>query len=240
MDLPLHKSCRLLASHACGILAVEKAHGVLSHPNRGVRDTNAVLPLPYDAAEEAYRDGETTWYLLNRLDAPTSGVLLLASTREVAALAKAEFAAHRVRKRYCALVRGYPLRKRDNWYDCLETSQRGGRLRTRVTRGRPNAHTVVLLRDRSGEPPARALLQLEPATGRTHQLRVQCACRQLPIIGDATYGDFAFNKAFKKRIGSNRMFLHSESTRIEFTLSGKRVVFSASSDLPQVFSIALD
>ena len=240
MDLPLHKSCRLLASHPCGLLAVEKAHGVLSHPNKSGRDRNALLLADYDVTGESYRDGDSTWYLLNRLDAPTSGVLLLAADADVASLAKAEFAAHRVGKRYAALVRGYPLRKRDNWYDCLETGQRGGTLRTRIAAGRPNAHTVVLLTDRSGEPPARALLQLEPATGRTHQLRVQCASRQLPIVGDATYGDFSFNKAFRKRIGSNRLFLHCCTTQLEITVAGRRVGFAASSDLPEIFSIALD
>lgn len=240
MSLPLHTSCRLLASHDCGLLAVDKSDGVLSHPNRNGRDPKAVFQVDYDASEEAYRDGDTRWFLLNRLDAPTSGVVLLATDEKVAALAKAEFAAHRVRKGYFAVVRGYPLRRRDNWYDCLETSQLGGRLRTRISRGRPNAQTAVLLKDRSGDPPARALLQLEPVTGRTHQLRVQCASRQLPIIGDGTYGDFSFNKAFRKRIGSNRLFLHSGSIRIELVVEGRRVSFSASSDLPGIFSIALN
>ena len=240
MEMPLHTSCRLLGSHQCGLLAVEKADGVLSPPNRTGRDRNALVQAAYDAEAEAYREGDATWYLLNRLDAPTSGVILLATDREVAGLAREEFAAHRVRKHYLALVRGYPLRKRDNWYDCLETSNRGGRLRTEVARGRPNAHTVMLLKDRSGDPPARALLQLEPATGRTHQLRIQCASRQLPIIGDATYGDFSFNKAFRKRLGSNRLFLHSWKTALTFTVAGQSVEFSASSDLPGIFSIALD
>ena len=52
-----------------------------------------------------------------------------------------------------------------------------------------------------------ALLELQPKTGRTHQLRIQCANRGLPIVGDRTYGDFQRNKALK----GEALFLHSES-----------------------------
>ena len=113
MVIPLHKDCALIGSHACGLLAVDKASGVVSHPNRNSADTNALIPLPYDHDREAYSDGKNQWFLLNRLDGPTSGVILLANDPEVAATAKTVFANHLVAKSYAAVVKGIPPRKKE-------------------------------------------------------------------------------------------------------------------------------
>ena len=63
-----------------------------------------------------------------------------------------------------------------------------------------------------------SLLELEPRTGRTHQLRIQCAERGLPIVGDRTYGDFQRNRAFADKKGEAVMFLHAE--RVALTIFG--------------------
>ena len=82
-----------------------------------------------------------------------------------------------------------------------------------------------------------ALIQLEPRTGRSHQLRVQCAKRHLPIAGDQTYGDFGQNRAFTKLTGEKRLFLHSRATRFNYTLGGKEHSFAADAPLPREFSV---
>lgn len=221
-------------------MAVDKAGGVLSHPNRPGASKEAVLPWTYDAEEEAYRNGEVAVYLLNRLDSPTSGILLLTDNAEIAALAKEAFARHVVEKDYIALVKGIPPRKQEAWKDCLEVKKGKGGLRARVVRGRPNAFSSMRLRETGKGPPARALLLLTPETGRTHQLRVQCASRRLPIVGDATYGDFAFNREVKRRLGESRLFLHSWRTRLSLKApNGETVRFSAESPLPAAFTVAL-
>jgi 23S rRNA-/tRNA-specific pseudouridylate synthase len=61
-----------------------------------------------------------------------------------------------------------------------------------------------------------SLLELEPKTGRTHQLRIQCSQRNLPIVGDRTYGDFEKNRAFAKSTGQQGMFLHAERVKVPF------------------------
>lgn len=239
MEVPLHHSCSLIQSHACGLMAIDKAEGILSHPNKGKSGGASLLSVQYDHEEEAYVDGENKWYLLNRLDAPTSGVILLAADHGVAVAAKREFANHTVKKSYLALVKGIPVRKKDCWRDCLTVERKGGLLRTRVIQGKANSESAVLLKQRGESPPARSLIQLTPATGRTHQLRVQCASRRLPIAGDATYGDFSFNKDFRKKTGTNRLFLHSWKTEVEISIRGKKVIFSAESAIPRIFAIAL-
>ena len=83
-----------------------------------------------------------------------------------------------------------------------------------------------------------ALIQLEPKTGRSHQLRVQCAKRHLPIVGDATYGDFAANRAFAKRTGEKRLFLHSLETSFAYGFRGRVWHFAAKAPLPAEFVAA--
>jgi 23S rRNA-/tRNA-specific pseudouridylate synthase len=240
MDLPLHPDCPLLKRDPSGLIAISKASGVLSHPNsRSAASSSALITCPYDFDQEAYVGEAGTWYLLNRLDGPTSGVILLAESPELAEVVKAAFAAHTVEKTYAALVKGILPRKRDAWRDCLVVRKRGGTLRTQATRGKPNAFVDVELLQRGAGPPARGLIALKPSTGRTHQLRVQCATRRLPIIGDATYGDFGFNREFKRKTGEGRLFLHSWKTRVAVSFKGQAIDFSAESPLPDAFTIAL-
>ena len=79
------------------------------------------------------------------------------------------------------------------------------------------------------------LVRLEPLTGITHQLRVQCAKHGMPILGDATYGNFAANKKIRSMSKINRLFLHCACTELEAEISGKKVVFSAAAKLPESF-----
>jgi tRNA pseudouridine65 synthase len=83
--------------------------------------------------------------------------------------------------------------------------------------------------------PRLSLLRLEPQTGRSHQLRVQCAQRGMPIVGDQTYGNFAANRAFAKAGGSKRLFLHSLAVTFEYAFGGRIQEFSATAPLPPEF-----
>jgi 23S rRNA-/tRNA-specific pseudouridylate synthase len=239
MEIPLHKSCAILKRHACGLVAVEKADGIMSHPNRQSDQGRSLVNAPYDYETEAYTVGGRKLYLVNRLDAPTSGVILLSEDLECAAKVKEAFFHHAVEKQYVALVKGIPPRKQDSWRDCLKVVRQRGSLRTVVALGRANALCDMKLMERGDGPPARGMVMLKPATGKTHQLRVQCASRRLPIIGDSTYGEYAFNREFKRQKGSNRLFLHSWKTRVHLTLAGKEVDFSTESAIPEAFAIAL-
>src|SRR5690606_14067470 len=69
-------------------------------------------------------------WLLNRLDSATSGVILGAADRELAAAIRARFKAKRIRKLYAALVFGAPRQPAEVWRDRLAVEKRGGRIRT--------------------------------------------------------------------------------------------------------------
>ena len=83
------------------------------------------------------------------------------------------------------------------------------------------------------------LIRLEPRTGRSHQLRVQCAKRHLPIVGDQTYGDFGANRVFAKAAGTKRMFLHSMETSFAYEWKGRTWEFAAQAELPREFEAAV-
>jgi 23S rRNA-/tRNA-specific pseudouridylate synthase len=234
-ELPLHTECQLIDEHACGLIAVAKGVGVSSHPNRSADSGSSVLNAPYDHDSEAYQTAGGPVYLLHRLDSPTSGVLLLSRDAAVAQVVKAMFVDHDVNKSYVAVVKGIPKRGSEHWRDFLKTNRIGGKLRTAVAKGPVNATTEMRLLERGNGVPARALLELQPHSGRTHQLRVQCAFRHLPIIGDATYGDFSFNRQLLRNDYERRMYLHCCSVQLKFKHAGSRIEWQAQSPMPDSF-----
>ena len=241
--LPLGRDVRLLARDANGVAALAKPVNVLSHPNSPRGDPRALLTCAYDPAAECYAwrepgGAERRLWLLNRLDSATSGVILAAADGTVAAAIKAQFARKQVRKVYQALVFGRPPAEPQVWRDRLAVDKRGGAIRTGVGGVIPAEARCVAVRRGAGEPP-RALVQLEPRTGRSHQLRVQCAHHGLPIVGDQTYGDFRANREFARRTGSKRLFLHSLETRFSYELAGRTFPFEATAPLPAEFDRAL-
>ncbi len=241
--LPFGRGVRLLHRDANGVAALDKPAGVLSHPNSPRDEARALLACRYDPERECYHwtgpAGEPcALWLLNRLDSATSGVILAAAGAATAAAIKAQFARHQIRKVYQAVVFGLPRAARETWRDRLTVSRGGAGLRTEGRGHLPAEAAVTVLRRRPGPPPL-ALLRLEPRTGRTHQLRVQCARRHLPIVGDQTYGDFRRNREFARATGIKRLLLHSHETSFRYELGGRNHPFAASAALPEEFQAAL-
>jgi 23S rRNA-/tRNA-specific pseudouridylate synthase len=147
-----------------------------------------------------------------------------------------------VRKTYEALVFGDAGRGRRTWRDKLRTEKGEGRAGARTSVGSGDmseAQASVLKRGeaRNGQP--LTLLSLEPATGRTHQLRVQCASRYLPIVGDATYGNFAWNKKAAKELGIKRLCLHAAAISLSLEHEGRKISFTANCPTPEIFREAI-
>ncbi len=243
--LPLNKNVRLLASDSCGIFALEKPAGIMTHPNAPglAAAKNALLVADYSLKNECYfvRDGNGCTkkiFILNRLDSPTSGVVLCANDEKIALLARAAFAGTEVQKTYFALVLG-EFTGTAIWKDFLIKENRNGNLNVRVVphgklRGAQFAETVATAIRHSA---AYSLVKLSPHTGRTHQLRVQCATHGFPILGDKAYGDFRANKKTTDLAAHvrNRLFLHAAETEIAFPWRGKTIRFRAESPLPEIF-----
>lgn len=240
---PLGAGVVVVAEQGTGLVGLAKPAGVLSHPNQRGDEPRSLLQAAYDPATQAYmwdaagnQRGEC--WLLNRLDSATSGVILGATTRELAEVVRAEFLRKRVRKVYVALVFGVPPKPRDVWKDLLAVEKSGGQIRTQARAGHIPAEcrVEVLAGTTAGGVPL-ALLRLEPLTGRSHQLRVQCARRHLPIVGDQTYGDFARNRQFARTTGGKRLFLHSLESEFSYEFRGRRHEFRAHAPLPPEFAV---
>jgi 23S rRNA pseudouridine955/2504/2580 synthase len=212
---------------------LDKPPGVLSHPNPPEEESkSALVRAPYDFEREAYwitgEDGRRRQlHLVHRLDQDTSGLILCTMSSEAAAVLKEALYRHEMKKEYRALVLGIPHPPEGIWRDALVKASGKGQARVTVAPGgRPNAETryrTLKLFPKAGA----ALLQLDPETGRTHQLRVQTASRKLPIAGDERYGDFAANQRLVELIGLRRMFLHAHRLELRHPRSGHRMVFTA-------------
>jgi tRNA pseudouridine65 synthase len=240
-SLPLGEGVAVLNRDSNGLVALLKPVGLLSHPNEPKEVGRALLKAPYDLKEECYRiaaaesERDNPVWLLNRLDSATSGVLLCATDPEVAAVVRKQFAEGGVKKTYFALVFGIPSPARQIWRDRLQVSRNRGHLRTSAEGGSAAETEAILKRAYPGPVPV-SLVELHPRTGRTHQLRVQCAQRNWPIIGDETYGNFALNREFARRTGRKRLFLHSAEVKLTYRLHGRVWSFSARAPLPPEFS----
>lgn len=138
--------------------------------------------------KERYRKpGNVYLGIPHRLDRPVSGVVLFARSTKGAQRLAEQFQKHQVRKVYWALVEGELAESEGRWEDWLLKLPEQSR--TEVVSGdTPGARQAILefrrLRVGGGE----TLLELEPKTGRMHQLRVQSAHRGHPVRGDAFYG----------------------------------------------------
>ncbi|MGF1483536.1 MAG: RluA family pseudouridine synthase [Opitutales bacterium] len=274
-DLPLFEGVSVLAQHPCGLRALYKPPGVLSHPNppeeaedlpeaiRKVRAKQgtapdpeeqrpALLTKPYKFDDECFEWTENgrprRVYLLNRLDSPTTGLVLVSLNDAIAEPVRELFASHRAKKTYLAIVKGRPPSMPPLWIDLLERSRDAeGNLRVRygaansgggknAVAARTRYHYLRQDLNRLGV----SLVQLMPVTGRTHQLRVQCAKRKAPIVGDQTYGDFRFNRRIARGIYAKRMFLHAAALELKFNHEGETVEFKAECPMPEDFSLLLD
>ena len=236
--MPLARRAKVLHSHPCGLLALEKPVNIKTHPNKPGEKKGCLLLADYSSKMEAYRIDDSRYlYILNRLDSPTSGIVLAATELKVAKAVRAVFKAQQVKKEYIAVVVGRMTNDKAAWSDKLQRT-RDAQQKLRVRQGgdvKAVTDVEVLVRNR-----AILKLRLMPRTGRTHQLRVQCAHRNLPVIGDKTYGDFASNRDYRKLTGEKRLFLHAAKISLAFELDGKDFSFEASSLLPEAFDKIID
>jgi len=241
-SLPLGRGVQLLHHDANGLAAFDKPAGVLSHPNAGGDEPRSLLTVRYKLDGEYYewtpapgQPPQRLW-LLNRLDSATSGVILVAADGNLAQEIRASFRRKQVRKTYQALVFGAPRQAAEVWRDTISEVRKSAQIRATTGVGRVPAETRMSVVRTGRQEPSVSLLRLEPVTGRSHQLRVQCAKRHLPIVGDQTYGDFPANRAYAKQHRTKRLFLHSLSTRFEYEYQGQHHTFAVEAPLPAEFS----
>lgn len=195
------------------LIVLNKPSGLLTNPGRGPHLADCLL----SRVQQQYPLAQ----LVHRLDMATSGLVVIALRRKAEAALKLQFANRSVSKRYLAMVWG-TLAQTSGSIDvpliadaenlpkqkvCLQTGK------TAVT------HYTVLqqLTDR-------ALVELRPVTGRSHQLRLHMLHLGHPILGDAFY---AHTEALA---AASRLQLHAASLQLNQPYNGERLSFNADSD----------
>ncbi len=196
------------------LLIVSKPAGLPTHPTAGRLTGTLVnrlvgMGLPLSSAGGPLRAG-----IVHRLDAGTSGLLIVASTDEAHLALTAMLRRHEVDRRYLALVRGVVTH--DRFAVEAPLGRVGSRIRVRAVTGK-EAETLFEVRERFDRA---TLLQAAPRTGRTHQIRVHLSAVGHPVLGDRTYGG---GRDDAKRLGLTRPFLHSWRLWLEHPITGERI-----------------
>ena len=197
------------------VIVVDKPAGLTVHPapgHPGGTLVNALLTLAPELARsrDKIRPG-----IVHRLDKDTSGLLVVARSDRAHEDLTRQLKERRVGKTYLALVRGLPEPPRGAIEAPIGRHPKN-RKKMAVVAGGRDAETKYKLRETLGEY---ALLEVQPVTGRTHQIRVHLAAIGHPVVGDSVYG--------KRSDVVGRQFLHAWRLAFELPASGRLVEFES-------------
>jgi tRNA pseudouridine65 synthase len=211
------------------LVAVNKPAGWLVH--RSWLDRNEKVVVMQTVRDQI---GQHV-FTVHRLDRPTSGVLLLALSKDVARTLSQCFEQHQLQKVYHAVVRGYidesgiidyPLLEQldkiaDKFSDPNKDPQRAISHYRRLNQ-------IEVPIEASRYPTSRySLVELYPQTGRKHQLRRHMSHLSHPIVGDSSYGDLRHNRAIAEHYQCRRLMLHASHLCLQHPVTGKDLLISA-------------
>lgn len=209
------------------LIVINKQAGLVVHPAPGNYTHTLVNALLYhtqiERDEKDIRPG-----IVHRLDKDTSGVLVVAKTRQVHGKLVEAFSSRKVGKRYVALCAAKPSQTKLEW--AIQRHPRNRKKMMASSEGKP-ALTEVLSAEAVGPF---WLLELALHTGRTHQIRVHLEKANAPILGDPVYGSESLNRKWKLQ----RQLLHAKHLSFDHPLTGERLNFEA--PLPEDFKQFLE
>lgn len=194
------------------LLVINKPAGISTHPGAGQSEaTVADFAVRHTSDPDPERPG-----IVHRLDKDTSGALIIAKSAAAKELLQNEFRSRDVHKSYVALVIGRPSDEAATIDLPIDRDPSNPMKRKVLPGGKPATTTYTCTKFYPGF----TLVEAQPATGRTHQLRVHFAAIGHPIAGDTVYGPA------KRQLGLTRQFLHAQ--KLEFTSpSGEKVLVTA-------------
>ncbi len=215
------------------VVAFNKPAGLVVHPFDYSSEETLLdylkekYPQTFDISnEKKLQDGRiiNLGGLVHKLDRDTSGIILVAKNQKTFDSLKSFFKERQIKKTYIALVEGIindnefvinaPLgREKKNYRQVANPTNLRGELREAIT-------NVKVLGNKNGN----TLVELNPITGRTHQLRAHMKYIKHPIIGDKIYGTI---------IDNQRLMLHAQ--KIEFILNDKKYLIET--EIPKEFNI---
>jgi len=203
-------------------LLVTKPNNVLvhhAHHSRNKINEKSLLQLLEDQLA-------TKYYPIHRLDRKTSGIILLASKRSYVASFQSLFTNNQIQKIYFGVVRGFsqefkiidsPVKGRDT--DVYKEAETHIKLLDKITLDIP-----VKPYDTSRY----SLVELQPKTGRMHQLRIHMNKVSTPLINDAKYGDKNHDIMYGEQFGWKNLFLHAGSLEFTHPFTEEKLILKSS------------
>ncbi|MEQ9299207.1 MAG: pseudouridine synthase [Cyclobacteriaceae bacterium] len=212
-------------------MAINKPNGLLVHRTKLAADEQRHF------AVQLLRDqiGQHV-YPVHRLDRPTSGVLLMALSSEVARALKEQFDNRTIRKTYLAVCRGY----------CPPTgiideslhNDRGVLQEAETHYERLNIIELPIQVASRYETSRYSLVEVTPKTGRYHQIRKHFAKIRHYLIGDTKHGDLPHNRMFQEKLHCHGLLLHAQSMSFEHPVN--KVPLTIKAELPGHFKAVIE
>jgi 23S rRNA pseudouridine1911/1915/1917 synthase len=212
------------------IVVVNKPIGVAAHPTTGWTGPTVIGGLLGTGHRVATSGAAERQGIVHRLDANTTGAMVVAKSEHAYSHLKRAFKERTVEKRYHALVQGHPDPLRGTVDAPIDRHPAGDGRWAVVAGGKDSVthyDTIEAFR-------AASLLDVKLETGRTHQIRVHMSALRHPCVGDLMYGA---DPTLAARLGVTRQWLHAVSLAFEHPATGEWVSFTT--DYPDDLAHAL-
>ena len=214
------------------IIVVNKPAGMVVYPAYGHRTGTLVNAVLAHCPELAGEEGALRPGIVHRLDKDTSGLIIVAKKDVARRYLQRQFKARKVKKVYVALLEGR-LQPARGVIEAPIGRDKKRRKRMAVVEGGREARTAYRVIEYFHDRVDYTLVEAEPRTGRTHQVRVHFASIGHPLAGDPVYG---FRK---QRLSSlRRQFLHAQT--LGFDLPGSDEYVELTAELPDDLRVVLE
>ena len=197
------------------IIVLDKPAGLTVHPAPGHPSGTLVNALLAACPDLQGIVGTLRPGIVHRLDKDTSGLMVVAKNYRAQRALQHQLKERGVRKTYLALVKGVPSPREGTIGAPIGRHPKNRKKMAVVADGRESTTRYRVREEIAGGK--YSLLEVEPVTGRTHQIRVHLAAIGHPVVGDATYGRSS------ESIG--RQFLHAHKLAFAMPLGGRTVEF---------------
>ncbi|MFC3448896.1 RluA family pseudouridine synthase [Amycolatopsis speibonae] len=202
------------------IVVISKPVGVAVHPSPGWTGPTVVAGLAAAGLRIATSGAAERQGVVHRLDAGTTGVMVVAKSEHAYTVLKRAFKERTVDKGYHAIVQGHPDPTRGTIDAPIDRHPRHDYKFAVVQGGRPSVtHYEVVEAFR-----AASLAHIKLETGRTHQIRVHFSALKHPCVGDLTYGA---DPVLARKLGVSRQWLHAKTLGFAHPSDGRWVEFES-------------